>query len=104
MVFQNWNINHDASVLLSIRQAANSQRETAGKKCTCQNNQSYLGLTQLHDSAQGVITCQSHLAFVIHSVHLLLNAILRLSSSVRHSMYSKCCLGNDKFNPHWLMW
>lgn len=86
----------DRQQILSVKQR--------GEKCTCQNNQSYLGLTQLHDSAQGVITCQSHLAFVIHSVHLLLNAILRLSSSVRHSMHSKCCLGNDKFNPHWLMW
>lgn len=33
-----------------------------GKRCTCQNNQSHSGLTQPHDLARVVITCQSHLA------------------------------------------
>lgn len=61
LVLQNWNIYHDGTILLFIRQAANSQCETAGKRCTCQNNQSYLGLTQLHDLTWRVITCQSYL-------------------------------------------
>lgn len=70
MVFQNWNINHDASVLLSIRQAANSQRETAGEKNALRGYYLPITLGFCHPLGPLVIECYIEIIFFCETQHV----------------------------------